>query len=166
MYGLRIIELVITKECNYRGVMWNEVFTESTLNRIRKWEPFPSDIFAFNLLSLFQNHIPHITMTSRPSIPERYSSLVPPSSLKDVEVLTNRSVSAKTTISQISTTSSTNDFIDAKTESISVDLAINSKFRDYFEGAQKRKAFTDEEYDDAIRELESEVNQKERELIT
>ena len=36
MYGLRIIELVITKESNYRGVMWNEVFTESTLNRIRK----------------------------------------------------------------------------------------------------------------------------------
>ena len=25
MYGLRIIELVITKECNYRGAMWNEV---------------------------------------------------------------------------------------------------------------------------------------------
>ena len=25
IYGLRIIELVITKECNYKGVMWNEV---------------------------------------------------------------------------------------------------------------------------------------------
>ena len=36
MYGLRIIELVITKESNYRGVLWNEVFTESALNRIRK----------------------------------------------------------------------------------------------------------------------------------
>ena len=25
IYGFRIIELVITKECNYRGVIWNEV---------------------------------------------------------------------------------------------------------------------------------------------
>ena len=25
IYGLRTIELVITKECNYRGAMWNEV---------------------------------------------------------------------------------------------------------------------------------------------
>jgi hypothetical protein len=107
-----------------------------------------------------------MTMASMPPIPERYSSLVPPSSLKDVEILTKRSVSAKTAISQISTTSSTNDFIDAKIESISTDLAINDKFRDYFEGAKKRKVITDEEYDDAMRELESEVNQKERELIT
>ena len=105
-------------------------------------------------------------MASRPPIPERYSSLVPPSSLKDVEILTKRSVSAKTAISQISAASSTNDFIDAKIESLSADLAVNGKFRDYFEGAKKRKVFTDEAYDDAMRELESEVNQKERELIT
>ena len=25
IYGLECIELVITKECNYRGAMWNEV---------------------------------------------------------------------------------------------------------------------------------------------
>ena len=25
IYGSRNIELVITKECNYKGVMWNEV---------------------------------------------------------------------------------------------------------------------------------------------
>ena len=39
MYGFRIIDWVITKECNYRGAMWNEVFMESTLSRIR-WDPF------------------------------------------------------------------------------------------------------------------------------
>jgi uncharacterized protein YdcH (DUF465 family) len=108
----------------------------------------------------------HLTMASRPPIPERYSSLVPPSSLKDVEILSKRMASAMTAISQLSTTSSTNDFIDAKIESISANLAINAKFRDYFGNAKKRKVFTDEEFDDAIRELELEVDQKERELVT
>ena len=27
---------LITKECRYRGAMWNEVLTESKLSRIRK----------------------------------------------------------------------------------------------------------------------------------
>jgi hypothetical protein len=71
-----------------------------------------------------------------------------------------------TAISQLSTTSTTDDFIDAKIASISVDLEVNGKFKDYFESAKKRKVFTDEEYDDAVRELQSEVDQKERELIT
>jgi hypothetical protein len=105
-------------------------------------------------------------MASRPPIPERYSSLVPPSSLKDMEILSMRRASAMTAISQLSTTSSTNDFIDAKIESISADLAVNGKFKDYFESAKKRKVLADEEYDDAVKELESEVKQKERELIT
>ena len=47
MYGLRIIELVITEECNYMAAMWNEVFTESTLSCIRKWDPFPSNMLLF-----------------------------------------------------------------------------------------------------------------------
>jgi len=105
-------------------------------------------------------------MASRPPIPERYSSLVPPSGLKDMEILSKRTASAMTAISQLSTTSSTNDFIDAKIESISADLAVSGKFKDYFESAKKRKVLADEEYDDAVKELESEVNQKERELIT
>jgi hypothetical protein len=71
-----------------------------------------------------------------------------------------------TAISQLSTTSTTDDFIDAKIASISVDLEVNGKFKDYFESAKKRKVFTDEEYDDAVRELQSEVDQKERELTT
>jgi len=82
-----------------------------------------------------------------------------------MEILTKRSVSAKTAISQISITSSTDEFIDAKIESISADLAVNGKFRDYFEGAKKRKLFSNEEYNDAMKELESEVDEKERELI-
>ena len=105
-------------------------------------------------------------MSSRPPIPERYSSLVPPSSLKDMEILSKRTASAMTAISQLSTTSSTNDFIDAKIESISADLAVNGKFKGYFESAKKRKILADEEYDDAVKELESEVKRKERELIT
>jgi hypothetical protein len=105
-------------------------------------------------------------MASRPPIPERYSSIVPPSGLKDMEILSKRTASAMTAISQLSTTSSTNDFLDAKIESISADLAFNSKFKDYFENAKKRKALADEDYDDAVKELELEVNQKERELIT
>ena len=39
MYGLEGIDWVITKECNYRDAMWNEVFKESTRSRIRKWDP-------------------------------------------------------------------------------------------------------------------------------
>ncbi|KAG0645443.1 hypothetical protein D0Z07_8664 [Hyphodiscus hymeniophilus] len=105
-------------------------------------------------------------MASRPPIPERYSSLVPPSSIKDMERLSTRRASAMTARSQLSTTSSTHDFIDAKIESISADLAVNDKFKDIFESAKKRKALADEEYDDLVEELESEVNQKERELIT
>jgi uncharacterized protein YqeY len=105
-------------------------------------------------------------MASRPPIPERYSSLVPSSGLKDMEILSKRTASAMSAKSRLSTTSSTNDFIDAKIESISADLAVNSKFKGYFESAKKRKALADEEYDDAVKELELEVNQKERELIT
>ena len=105
-------------------------------------------------------------MASRPPIPERYSFIVPPSGLKDMEILSKRTASAMTAISQLSTTSSTNDFLDAKIESISADLAVNSKFKDYFENAKKRTALADEDYDDAVKELELEVNQKERELIT
>ena len=92
--------------------------------------------------------------------------------MKDVELLSKRSASAMTAISQLSTTSTTDDFINAKIESISADLALNKKLKDYFEGAKtKRKvAATDEEeqkqYDDAIGTLELEVNQKERELVT
>jgi hypothetical protein len=105
-------------------------------------------------------------MASWPPIPQRYSSLVPESSLKDMEILSKRTVSAMTAISQLSMTSSTDDFIDAKIESISAHLAVNSKFRDFFGIAKKSKIFTDEEYDDAVKELQSEVDQKERELIT
>jgi hypothetical protein len=105
-------------------------------------------------------------MASRPSIPQRYGSLVPQSSLKEMENLSKRTASAMAAISQLSTTSFTDDFIDARIESISADLAVNSKFRDYFETAKKSKVFTDEEYDDAVQELQSEVDQKERELIT
>jgi hypothetical protein len=63
-----------------------------------------------------------------------------------------------TAISQLSTTSSTDDFIDAEIKSISAGLAVNGKFRDYFESVKKRKVFTDEEYDHAVRELQSEVD--------
>ena len=83
-----------------------------------------------------------------------------------MEILTKRSVSAKTTISQISATSSTNDFVNAKIASISADLALNVKFRSFFEDARKRKAFTDEEFDDSVRELASDINKMEHELVT
>jgi hypothetical protein len=53
-----------------------------------------------------------------------------------------------------------------KIKSILADLAVNSKFKDYFESAKKRKVFTYKEYNDAVRELKSEVNQKEQELTT
>jgi hypothetical protein len=105
-------------------------------------------------------------MASRPPIPQRYSSLIPESSQKDMEILSKRTVSAMTAMSQLSTTSSTNDFIDAKIETISADLAVNSKFKDFLGSARKRKVLGDEEYDDAMKDLESEVSQKERELIT
>jgi hypothetical protein len=83
-----------------------------------------------------------------------------------MEILSKRTVSAMTAMSQLSTTSSTNDFIDAKIETISADLAVNSKFKDFLGSARKRKVLGDEEYDDAMKDLESEVSQKERELIT
>lgn len=105
-------------------------------------------------------------MASRPPIPERYGSLVPPYGQKDMEIITKRTVSAMKALSRLSTTSSTNDFIEAKIESISANLAANNKFRDYFESAKKRKVLADEEYEDAVRDLESEVDRKERELTT
>jgi hypothetical protein len=105
-------------------------------------------------------------MASRPPIPERYSSLIPPYAEKNMEIIAKRRASAKTTLSQLSTTSSTNDFITAKIEIISADLAFNKNFRGFFESAKKRKAMTDEEYKNAVRDLESEVDKKERELTT
>jgi hypothetical protein len=101
-------------------------------------------------------------MASRPSIPERYSSRVPQSDRKDLEILSERSASVTT---QLSTASSTDDFINAKIESIKADLALNRKFRGFFSDPKKRKAFTDAEYKDAISELKSEDDRKERELI-
>jgi hypothetical protein len=97
-------------------------------------------------------------MASRPPIPECYSSIVPPSGLKDMEILSKRTASAMAAISQLSTTGSTNDFLDAKIQSISADLAVNRKFKDYFENARNREALADEDYDDAVNELEREVN--------
>jgi len=69
-------------------------------------------------------------MASRPPIPQRYSSLIPESSQKDMEILSKRTASAMTAMSQLSTTSSTNEFIDAKIESISGDLAVNCTHSD------------------------------------
>ena len=56
-------------------------------------------------------------------------------------------------ISQLSTTSSVDDFIEAKVKSISVHLAVNSKFKDIFIIAQKRKIFTDKKYNNTVKEL-------------
>jgi hypothetical protein len=61
-------------------------------------------------------------MASRPPIPQRYSSLIPESSRKDMKILSKRTASTMTAMSQLSTTSSTNKFIDAQIESISADL--------------------------------------------
>jgi hypothetical protein len=83
-------------------------------------------------------------MASRPPIPERYSSLIPESSQKDMEICPKYTLSAITTISYLSTTSSTNKFIGAKIESILADLAINGKFKDFFGSARKRKVLGDE----------------------
>jgi hypothetical protein len=103
-------------------------------------------------------------MASKTLLLERFGNLVPPSSAKEVEILSKRTASAMSTLSQLSNASSTTDFIDAKMESISAELALNNKFRGYFDRAKKRKCLSDTEYDDAIRELNLEIDQKEREL--
>ena len=61
-------------------------------------------------------------------------------------------------ISQLSTTSSVDNFIEAKVKSISVHLAVNSKFKDIFGIAQKRKIFTDKKYNNTVKELQLEVD--------
>ncbi|KIN00030.1 hypothetical protein OIDMADRAFT_55918 [Oidiodendron maius Zn] len=105
-------------------------------------------------------------MASKTAISGRYGSLVPPSDLMNMAKLYKRTASAASALSQLSATSSTYDFIDAKIESISANLAVNNKFRVFFQIAKKRKVLTNGEYNDAVRVLESEVSQKERELIT
>ena len=105
-------------------------------------------------------------MASKTAISGRYGSLVPPSDLLNMEKLSKRTASAESALFQLSATSSTYDFINAKIESISADLAVNNKFRVLFQIAKKRKVLTNGEYNDAVRELESEVGQKERELMT
>jgi hypothetical protein len=102
-------------------------------------------------------------MASKPPIPERFSSLVPSSSREDVDRLTKRLASA---MSQVSNTSSTNDFIDAKIDSISANLALNGKFKDFLKGAKKENALTDREYQDATRDIEADTSQQERELMS
>jgi hypothetical protein len=69
-------------------------------------------------------------------------------------------------MSLLSTTSSVDDFINAKIESITADLEVNNKFGEIFKDAKKRKAFTDKEYSDASKDLQSEIKEKERELLT
>ncbi|RFU27637.1 hypothetical protein B7463_g8718, partial [Scytalidium lignicola] len=83
-----------------------------------------------------------------------------------MEVLSKRTALTVTTLSQLSSTNSTDDFIDTKIESILVDLAIDGKFRNHFDNAKKRKALIDERYNDAIKELKKKVGRKERELAT
>ena len=68
-----------------------------------------------------------------------------------------------TTFIQLWTTRSSYDLIDAGVVSLSADLAVNGKFREYFESAKKCEAVTNEEYDNTVQELNSEVDQKERE---
>src|SRR5690349_4687954 len=106
-------------------------------------------------------------MSTKPSIKERYISLVPPCQADDIEKLSQRSVSAASTISQLSsTTSSTDEYIDAKIQYLSSDLKLSQKFKEIFHLARKRKALTESEYNDAIQDLKLEVETKARELTT
>jgi hypothetical protein len=51
-------------------------------------------------------------------------------------------------------------------ESLSADLDLDVKFRELFAKAREQNAFTDGEYVEAIKELETEVGTEERELVT
>jgi len=98
----------------------------------------------------------------RPSIPERFSSLVPNSHKTEMETLSKRRVSA---MSQLSVASSTNDFINAKIENLEAEIAINRNYKLFFQGAKRRKTLTNDEYNDSIKDLELEVKEQENQLM-
>ena len=95
---------------------------------------------------------------------QRYSALIPLLRVKDAESLVLRSLSANIAIAHFSAASSTNEYVGAKIERISTDLAMNGILRECYKDADILKFLTREEYRDATRELHMEVDQQEREL--
>ena len=87
-----------------------------------------------------------------PTIPERFSSLLPEARKEKLASLLKRKVSS---MSQVSVTSSIADFIDAKTEALESEFMYSDTQRLYLTDALKDKTLTQGQFDDLAKDLPS-----------
>ena len=87
-----------------------------------------------------------------PTIPERFSSLLPEARKEKLASLLKRKVSST---SQVSVTSTIADFIDAKTEALESDFMYSDTQRLYLTDALKDKTLTQGQFDDLAKDLPS-----------
>ncbi|KFY24849.1 hypothetical protein V493_04993 [Pseudogymnoascus sp. VKM F-4281 (FW-2241)] len=85
-----------------------------------------------------------------------------------IQALTKRSVSAATTFSTLSSASATStcDFLEAKIESLSADIAMRNGVLDALCAAKKRKETAESDFQDDIDKTDAELTVAKRELVT
>ena len=78
-------------------------------------------------------------------------TLIPPG-LSGREELPKRSIPAGLMTFQLPTTSSTDEFMDAKIERLAADIAMGTRFKEVFGIARSRKALTGSEFEGSSRQ--------------
>ncbi|KFY68859.1 hypothetical protein V496_00742 [Pseudogymnoascus sp. VKM F-4515 (FW-2607)] len=100
-----------------------------------------------------------------PVIPSRYSSLLTAASREKIRLATKRSVSATSAFSSLSAISTTREFIEAKIESLAADISTADEVKNAMREATKRKVMTEDEFNDAVKSIDAESRERERELV-
>ncbi|OBT47233.1 hypothetical protein VE00_03487 [Pseudogymnoascus sp. WSF 3629] len=100
-----------------------------------------------------------------PAVPPIFSAVLAAADREAISTLVGRSVSASSAFSSLSATSSTEDFLQAKTESLAADIAANNKIKDAFHEARERRAIAENDFKEAVGNTEVELAAAERELV-
>ena len=88
----------------------------------------------------------------RPAIPERVSSLLPKARQEKLENLLKRKVSS---VSQLTTSKTVSEFIEAKTEQLESEYELGDAQRTFYKDALHDKLLTFEQYEDISRNFPS-----------
>ena len=99
---------------------------------------------------------------ARPLIPERYSSLLGAAPRKELDEVKKRKIIAA---SQLSTASSTSEFIEAKIEDTSLSLEYFQKLRDFLTEAYKDGFLAQQHYDEAMSDVNITDRAGEKEMV-
>lgn len=100
-----------------------------------------------------------------PTVPPRINSVLPAAEREAISTLIRRSASASSAFSSLSGASSTENFLQAKTDSLEADIAANNHIRDAFDEARRQRVIAEDEYKEAIGKTDMELAAAERELV-